>query len=427
MGLGIGVRAALPRGKRGSAVLKAIAEAAAGAVRDEVMGAWLQVGEGPEGVAVHLFPAAEPLEFTAADGFVTAMAKTSTTGAGYHAEVVELVDRIGRACGLEWDWDGNEDVGAGDETGYACVRDFGALQRAMEGNLQQLGRFFAEGKADAYEGTVFLNWGLGAPRPVGPWEVMSPSGSWSIDWMRRAAAGEGLAAAAEEFYPWCERGRSASGWAKLAAMLMWSEIRWHVPAGEHEDRTMRLALLAAERGDAGVLRRLGVDAEDIRELGRLLEQGADEAAAPRPSGFGVLRGTVTWTLEGSWTVDAPGYFYIDVEDEGAVNLSHGERAIRVSVLELDVRKTKGSTPREIAAKIVTSMDPSPAFLDCSKEHVTALASVKPPGAEGFGMLAAAAVVGHEIAVVNVSFSDPRDRDWAVRTFRTVRRPEGSPE
>ena len=55
-----------------------------------------------EGLDVTFHPAAEPVEFRLDEGEgLTASAKTSTVGPGYHAMLVELMETIGPAAGID--------------------------------------------------------------------------------------------------------------------------------------------------------------------------------------------------------------------------------------------------------------------------------------------------------------------------------------
>ncbi|XVJ58924.1 MAG: hypothetical protein HEQ23_05790 [Tepidisphaera sp.] len=417
MGLGIGVTSALPKGKSEAAVFKAIAKAIPGAVTDEVMKEVCAVHVGEEGVFAQLFPQCEPLEFVVHEGKLLASTKTSSCGPGYHAEVVDVLNRIGKACGLRWEWDGEH---GGDETGFAASGDFDDLQGQMARDIQMIAAHMSRDESHG-NGDVprCICWNMSAPTPLGPWFAICSSGSLSLEWLKAIATGPEPRKLSREYHVWWERVRTPGEWAKLATMLMWSEIRWHPPADEWEEKMMRLAVLAAGKADKDALRKAGVDDQDIIELQAMLAIGEDEEPVrPRLAGFGLFRGPARWRQAGPWSVDLPGYFYLEHDEEGGLNWWYTGIAVRMSVLELNTE-----TPaREVIEGIVLEQGATKVIFE-THAHVESGHGMF-TGEDGYLVLAGVKVVGDECAIITITYEKPHERE-AIAAWKSITRPAPS--
>jgi hypothetical protein len=144
MGLGLQTTASLRRKKAFgflAAIVppKEVADAIQGCARGtplEPLTSLAELGDG-SGYAVTLHPAAEALYLEADGETVTASAKTSNVGPGYHAFLVFVLDSVQASLGLKWEW-AEED----DETGFARHGDFARLQAEMAKQFRQCRRSY---------------------------------------------------------------------------------------------------------------------------------------------------------------------------------------------------------------------------------------------------------------------------------------------
>ena len=126
MGLGLLIDASIPprgwRKRQPSAIdfLTRLEEACRDAVSDQLLRRFVHVtpcSEADGGIDVRLHPGAAAVEFRIEADRVTAIATTTPAGPGYHAFVVDWLDRVGERVQLEWCWD-DHGGGEGDECGY---------------------------------------------------------------------------------------------------------------------------------------------------------------------------------------------------------------------------------------------------------------------------------------------------------------------
>ncbi|MDX2146640.1 MAG: hypothetical protein SFZ23_03880 [Planctomycetota bacterium] len=431
MGLGICVRAKLRNNKPQSAekAIEDIVGALPDAISDPVMTECLDVVEAEDKLLVTLHPAAEMLEISAEHGFVVASTKTSTAGPGFHAAVVDVLDRLGKACSLAWMWD---EEGSPDETGYALDRDYAKLQQAMASQFRAVAEAIGDHleESDQDERTTYLNM---APlngsmlQPVTHNQIVSPIGAHSRGWLTKAATEQGAASLAPDFYPWWTRERTPREWAKLATVLMWSELRWRPPTGEHEERLMRLALRAAE--EAGPeLARFGPTPGDLEEISTLLsvEEEAD-VPPPRDQGFGLFRGDAHYTGLGEWTFRAPASMLDEVEedDEGNVSivLAMPGRTLRMSGIEFESDGDKPVDRHQILQDIQAAAKGP--YEQVERDDLVGMLEIAEPGEEeSWHVLSASLAADSHLAFFTLAYRDATDEAWARRVIASVQPPAG---
>lgn len=454
MGLGIYVQADLPTSPLGedrarAQLFERIAQNVLSGLPDHVCRQWLEIQEHAGVLYLQLHPAAEPLEISLPDsGLVAASIKTSTTGPGFHAAVVKLLNHIGSACGLAWKWRGSgDDEGdeAADETGFAVHGDYARLQGAFASFLGSLADVLLE-KHDG-SSTMWLNWPVGAAlRPVVASFSACPTGPIDKGWWQKAASG-GAAQQAERFYAWWSRDRSTADWEKTARLMMWSEIRWHPPIDEREQMVMELTIESTRR--AGEPESLAGEVDELRGLLDVAAADDEPAPVPRTDGIGFFRGMAECTCPGGWTVTIPGYYYADEEDEGGqLVLWHTGRTVRVSTFT----KTEEGGEEDGSDSFEDAFESAPGeVIEMNAAGVLGKCDVAPPGAmaeedeetsdsgdegsdeeegsddEECWTLQGLAVQGAQLALMTVSFDDGDDQEWSVEVFKTLRPPRAEVE
>jgi hypothetical protein len=365
-------------------------------------------------VTVHAL--GEPIDFMWEPGTrIAAGAKTSTVGPGFHAWVVDLLNKVGAAAGLEWDW-------SEDEAAFSRDGDFAALQRSMAGLLRALAGAFL----DAAHGLG----GVACNMPIGlyPQEEpiafsYTPLGPRDRAWWEAARRGEELETLCREFYPWWDREQDAAYWRKVGLGVMWVDVPWHPPDDEDEDNTCRLALEAMERA-ATLDPSMPLPVDDIAELAAMLD-GEDEDDAerpPRPGGVGYRRGLTRRVAPGGWSLLVPGYYYEDWhEDEGVLVFGFADRAVHISTYTVrpDGRAIPAPTlvedfqfEGEPGSEVFT-------YVDGAVRGRAMIGPLEEDDSEpGFALQGCMASDG-EVAVITVAFADEADGQWALDTWKSL--------
>lgn len=401
--------------------LKALAaqvrELYATALPDPLLRERLCVVENDDSVTAFWHPAEEGLSIEAVgDGRWIAQAKTNTVGPGYHAFLVDVVDRLGDVLQVDWGWAGDPDDGDGDETGYALSRDFQALQNEMVAWLAAMGRHVLSEEAREF-GDIRICLPDG-PMPALHGRVASPMGVWDRDWFERVVADSDAAHdRAASFFPWWNAGFDAAFWRGIARVLAWSEVRWVSPRDDGERSLMRFVQACDER--AGALDpALRLDAGTRDELTRLLAQpGIEEPAA---TGIGYKRGLSTFPLFGGWTIELPGHFRTHIERDGDnLQIEDGRRAVYVSAMRVNGRDGE---PRAAQELIRTGDEEQSPEFSWHHRHVLGAASWRDDEDGESRHLHAKLAVDGRLLLLTITDGVDAPRDWSERVARSAFHP-----
>lgn len=292
----------------------------------------------PQSLDVYLTPIGDPVEFAIRENRITVAFRSSNLGPGFHAAVVEMLDRIARDVQFTWAWTASdgEDL---DETGFARSRDYDALQLAMLRFLGSLGRF-AQAHYNRTESAPSFCLPLGLAGEVG--NIACPLGFRPLRWGRDLGDLDdgGLRAEAEDFFVWWEPGLTGATWLRFLRAQLWQNALWR-PAVTAEDVRVNAQI-------AHTLAR-------IRTLGAVLP--ADLAAAleehdrlkihsrpPAPTGIGYRKRLLYHQVTAAWRIGLPGYLTL-VESADERMWQHPDLLLELSAL-LVQRKMSAEVPFE---------------------------------------------------------------------------------
>lgn len=373
-----------------------------------------------------LHPAAESVDVRIGPaGQVTFEAKTSTVGPGYHVWLCGILKELGNQLRIAWR-PNTEDEGDRDETGYFDSGRVEDCENEMESWVGHLGRIMLERESEGHEG-LMLSMPLGEMFLCGN-AIVTPMGPREIDWLR-AVAKDG--SKGKDLFPWWNASSPAEHHRGRALVEMWRSVRWRSPQTE-EERALNARVLADLEAAWALDPSLAYPWFEWDELLRFNE-GKSRAAAEvarrakaaegRPR-IGYRRGSVRHELGESWSLEVPGSFTVEMEDDSTWMAWEGDRTVRFS--SFSAKKPDGSRP---AAEEMLSDDLEGEVLVWRGEGVIGRGEIvreKEGGDEYFRLSGQSAAPG-ELGVCTVCYTDPADKAWAIQVWHSVTRPQPEEE
>jgi hypothetical protein len=412
MGLGFQTSATLRR-KKAFGLLAAmvppkdVAAAIQGCTRGtplEQLASLAELDEG-HGYALTLHPAAEALYLEIDGETVTASAKTSNVGPGYHAFLVAALDSVQTAFGFKWEWREEDD-----ETGFARHRDFVRLQSEMAKQFKAVSKVVSDRIATRGVTDVMLSMPVDCRIKTIEEEVLTPLGPVTPAELRRWGNLDGveLARAAATCSPWWGTGFDGSFYRGLALHSMWMDMRWATPLDDPERRTIQQTLAWCAEA-ARMQAAPPLPASAVRELRALLET-PHLRELPREGGIGYRRRQKRVQLTGGWHLWVPGDLEEALEDENTtVVLWNNDLTIRGT--SISATPKDGSDMRHAET---TAVDTTHEF---------------EPTSEGFTLQVTArklSAKGERVCLLTFWMSDAEQRGLAEQIAATLSHENGGP-
>jgi hypothetical protein len=272
------------------------------------------------GMWLTFYPPAGSIGFEIEQGSISFGTKTSASGPGYHAALIDLCDRFQSDLGIRWRWDAG-----GDATGYAIERDVDALRSAFLDQVIGYCELHVEHVRPGEGSAINLPEGMAAYDHGG---VATPMGILPDRLLRdlphSPAHAEDLA---RRIFPWWSQRIGEEFWVSTLRALFWTEVTWRAPRTLWERHVHAVVRLLAKRFHC-VLDPDLIDAVDELDV---LSGDPEIFIAPSANGIGYLRRSRAFFLTGRWGIDLPGYYIEQLEDEGStVCLWFGDEEIRGS-------------------------------------------------------------------------------------------------
>lgn len=389
-------------------------------------------GEDEHGVAiiqVPLFPNCDPLSIEEDPRGIALSARTSQVGPGYHEFICDVARRMGKQLEITWcnplDIEGNEI--AGDDTGFFESGDRVALERAMlrwlsvtcNSCIAQVGQHGSE--------TLESKLCMGMEQQFESADpIQTPLGPRSEKWVRAVAADES-APAAREFFPWWDRGETASVLRNRALVHMWNDVRWRAPLSEDEallHQEVHQLLEAANQMDASIVL-------PCREWAELLSFGAIEDVsevlrieveheASKQSGtlVGYRRRPVVRCL-GPFSVTVPGSFGEQFDADGTWIGFEAGRNVRMSLMSIGDAEEQPSP-----AEIVNQAELSEGFRWLPLEQQPGVCKRAQLGmseedGERFHCLNGMVAITGAFALVTITWDEAEMERWAMDTWLKI--------
>ncbi len=377
---------------------------------------------------VYLHPAGTPLEFYySPEKKLTAYAKTSGAGPGFHAFVVELLKNIEGKCGFEWRWD------VFSESKYYQIGDFSALQHDMAVLLKAISNHIS--KYEEGVTTFSLNWPINYPYPIEKCFTVYPKGKLSKEWFSALAdANEQIVKTiAAEYYPWWDKELNARFWCNYGLVLCWFEIPWHVPNNDQEEQMYQLAIDCFKKAKE-INPDIELPVQEIEELKNLINRAhaGDFDVVPKVDGIGFRQHLMKFKGTGAWTIEIPGYYYITEQDEGqTVVFWFADRAVHFSSLQIEPEKGKVFTKDDILDQYDSDKSNDKEIIEFEKDYLKGRAEISliEENDEKYLQLTgrmACGSGGNTLAIIIITSMNLKDKDWMVSTFKSVSYPEPKP-
>jgi hypothetical protein len=393
-------------------------------VGDAVLDARLmRDGEDRPVLLVDLHPVCPPVELRlGGSGSLRVAATTTPAGPGYHEHLCGLLDQL--AADFEFLWEPEQDA---DPTGFFQTGDRADLERAF---LRWLAGACGRGPA-----AVGLPAGHGFTHPG---EVLTPLGPRSRGWAAAVAAEPHRGG---DFFPWWSADLDAAFYRNRAVARLWCDFPWRPPLTEAEGEAADgiandlatafkldpeaelpwaewLELLAAIQADAAGEQFCVTPTDTV--LSVELWKRTGPVAGANGGRIGYRRHPVRVGLDGGWSVEVPGGFAREWDADR--NWTGWDRTRTVWFRRVGFTKSDGEPPTAgEAAEVGRGSLPD-------GEAVPGPGGV--PGAAVWGpaeedgrrvwRLSGVAGAAGQLAVCNVYSESAADRDWAVRTWQSVR-------
>jgi hypothetical protein len=432
--MGLGFRVTAPIGPEGFLVkhtpthqelLDRLQTAIPALLVDERLQAFLWMAVEEETLLVGCHPTAEPLRvFFPTDAVLCCEARTQGAGPGYHAFLVDLLQKVGQKCRLRWQWDGNGEDDT-DDTGYAQQKNFAKLQGEM---LRWLKAVCANLLEQADDGAKRLRLCMPQNYPYLADEtffLMTALGPRAREWVAKTAAAEGAAlqTAGAEFFPWWNRPCDAAFWRNTGLALAWVDLPWHPPVGEQEQALYGLAAFCFEQAAAGST---PVHLHPVATEIAAMQTGDDSTCPPPdPAGVGYRRQVMLHALPGGWTLPLPGCYYTSMEANGErYNFAYGSRAISVTTLSVASRSENASFEEHLLQKL-KALHGEAELLKFQRGTLIGRAAIAHGADGGCWSLTGYVAASNNMALLTLTFPGETELDWATGVWQSLTHPEGS--
>lgn len=376
-----------------------------------------------------IHPCAEEVELTVVGpGRVYLAGKSSTVGPGYHDFLCELVHKLTREFHIDWD-PPQPAMGLSDDSRHFDEPDIDKLQIAM---LSWLGTLCRAVLSNLAQQGKHLMIALPMDRHFQyPNGVLTPLGPRPLAWFQQTAEDPRRG---RDFFAWWEPGTNAEFYLGRALGRMWQDLPWRPPITEDETETLQCIhrdLERAYRRDEHV----GIPWREWNEIVGYLKESqgyveffegcdlqheiAKKAARCHTPVIGYRRYPMRVYLTGGWSLEVPGHFAERWENDGENWVCwFEERSIWFTSLSFQKQDETVPDPAEILEEFPLP-DGEPVALECTGAVGNAVVGVFEEEGENQLQLQGRAAIPGGVALVNVSFADERDREWAVATWRSL--------
>ena len=378
---------------------------------------------------VVLHPASPPVEVRlGGNGRVRMNAATSPAGPGYHIHLCERARQFAADFDVTWDDDACQDP-----TGYFASTDRGACEGYF---LQWLGTVCGAAREHTAGGPTCI--GI-APTLgyTGPGEVLTPMGPRDRTWLEAVALD---LAASRDFFPWWKPDPNAEFYRNRALTRLWCDFPWRPPLTEDEgeltDQIANDLATAYKLDPAGelpwrewleVLAAIENDEDGHTvsptdpSLTEAVTQRAWESEPTTPT-IGYRRQPMRVPLSNGWSIEIPGEFARQWDDVHTWTAWNDTRTVWFH--PVGFTKPDGSPPSPAEAVAVGRRSlpegvPVPGIDRDGLRGEAVFGEAEEEGRRVWRLSGVTAAEG-QLVVCHVYTDAAEDRDWAVKTWHSLR-------
>jgi len=317
------------------------------------------------GFCVKIVPFEEDVYGSWEDGMLCISAKTSSAGPGYHAYLVELLDRMGI-----------DPLEVEDETEYYEHRDFERLQSSMMGWLKALSKKIIEMAGENYS-ILSINMPLDTVPAENGRLACCPLGYIEKEFFERAERDE---VSGQEFFVWWNEQQDAKFYKNCAMSLMWCDINWLVPETEVEQRAIRAVLSCLEKAysmdskqdyptaEWMELAQLSEDQKSIKKLKTIFGEGGTPSV-------GYLRKNINSSING-WRIEHSGMMHYELDDNGTKVWWDDDMTIRASTITVKFNEDVENKSESLLKSVLEGETDYERFSPRNKETPAAIQHVQ---------------------------------------------------
>jgi hypothetical protein len=380
---------------------------------------FLSFSESENNLYVTLHPCEETIYFEmTSDTVILCSAKTNSVGPGYHAYLVEFIEKMGSDLNISWHWDLEEgEEYYQDETGYYQHRDYKQLQLEMLKWLRALCRAYDE---DENGEQIMVCLPIGFPRMKLDYFAVSSVQIWTKEWFSKVAAlePEDLYWAGEEFFIWWNKEPDMLFYKQTGIALLNVECPWHIPADEKERTVLTMIDQCFEQSrkfDPFV----DLPEEDWTAIKNLMNES--DLDIPQTD-YGYRKHVMTFDLPDKWLIDLPGTMYHDTEENTEVYYDH-IRTVRSLAYSLS---EKDKTDAEFAETFFDNNENVSAGTEAlystnglAGKAIVHYAIDKEIQTE-YWILQGVKVKDNKFLLSTICYPTEEYKDWAIETWNSVR-------
>jgi hypothetical protein len=377
---------------------------------------FLSFSEDENTLYVTLHPSEEPVYFTRSENVIVCSAKTNSVGPGYHAYLVELIEKLGKNLKIEWQWDLEEgEEFYQDETGYYEHRNYEQLQLEMLRWLRALCRSYDEDESKQ----IMVSLPAGIPRLRLDYFAISPVGMWSKEWFNKVGSlePEDIRWAGDEFFIWWNKEMDAKFYKQTGIALLNVDCPWHIPIDDKEKKSLAMSDQCFEQARK-IDPFIELPEEDWVTVKNLLAEADTEIPETE---YGYRKHLMTFDLAGDWLIDLPGTMYESTDESTLVHYDH--------------IRTVRSLAYTISNKEKTDAEFAETFFDNNKNVIIETLyseadlegkaiifySIDKDLESEYWTLQGVKVKDHRFLLSTICYPTEDHKEWAIQTWRSIRR------
>lgn len=362
-------------------------------------------------------PCEETVNFELSGEALICSAKTNSVGPGYHAYLIELIEKLGNSLGIKWNWNLEEgEEYYQDETGYFEHRNYEQLQLEMLKWLNALCRNFdnEEGKQ------LMISLPTGSPRMKLDYFAVSPIQIWGKDWFNKVAhlEPEDLPWAGMEFFIWWNKEPDSLFYKQTGIALLNVECPWHFPADDKEKKilsTIDKCFEQARKLDPFI----ELPDEDWTAVRNFLSES--ETDIPQ-SEYGYRKHIMTFDLSDNWLIDLPGTMY---RNEDGNTIVFYDQTFTVRSLAYGI--TKENSDADYAEHFFDNNENAGTEVLYSETELAGKAIVyyaidKEANSE-YWILQGVKVKNDKFLLSTICYPTEDYKEWATQTWNSLRNPD----